>query len=786
MRIDDAVSAIPVHLGAGIWGTLAVAFFGVPERLATGLSFWNQLGVQTLGVLACGVWTFCVTYIALRIVNRFSPLRASSTDEEIGLNVSEHGATTDLLDLFMVMDRQSKTGDLSVRVPVEAFTEVGQIAARYNSVMDTLEQAVARTETIVKTAMDGIVTFTRDGLAVTSLNPAAEAIFGYREAQLRGSPVTLLLGGDAVAPTPRDSPHLRALLDSFSRRETMGRRQDGELFPLEVVVTEAKVDREPFFTATFRDITERKRAEEELLRAKDAAEEANRAKSAFLANMSHELRTPLNAIIGYSEMLREEAEDAGYGELTTDLEKIRTAGKHLLELINNILDLSKIEAGRMDLYYERFDLRRLIDDVIVSVQPLLEKRGNRLELDLAPQLGSISADLTKTRQILLNLLSNAAKFTERGTVTLRVSPFEALREQFAGYELPPNIALAFQISDTGIGMSADQIANLFQEFTQADASTTRKYGGTGLGLAISRRFAQLMGGDIIVSSVLHVGSTFTVLLPSTKREDRPALPDSEPILSAAAAPHHTGPVLVIDDDPVARELIERTLVADGLAVVSAADGVTGLQLARELRPAAITLDVMMPDMDGWSVLSALKEDPDLARIPVVMVTMLDEEKRGIALGAADYLTKPIDRERLLTVLESFRPNVTAGTAQILVVEDDQTTREMLRKMLEKEGWHVDDVDNGAAALRQVAERQPDLILLDLMMPTLDGFEVVAALRATQIWRSIPIVVLTAMDLTAADRARLNGYVEKVLQKGAYNHEELLEDIRALVMNWVRP
>ncbi|NNJ08908.1 ammonium transporter [Chloroflexales bacterium ZM16-3] len=777
-RIDDAVGVIPVHLAAGIWGTLAVGLFGEPERLNTGLSFFQQVGVQLLGILACGVWTFGVSYLALRLLDRVFPLRASPEDEEIGLNVSEHGATSDLLDLFVVMEHQSHTGDLSLRVPVEPFTEVGQIAARYNSVMETLERAVARTETIVQTAMDGIVTFSRQGLQISTLNPAAEAIFGYSEAQVAGQPAPLLLEGSAGGPM--SALAATALISetaaTAARRELTGRRADGSTFPVEAQFTEARLGREPFFTGTFRDITERKRAETELIQAKEAAEAANRAKSTFLANMSHELRTPLNAIIGYSEMLREEAEESGSADLVPDLEKIRTAGKHLLELINNILDLSKIEAGRMDLYYERFVVRGLIDDVAATITPMVERNRNRLVIEQDPAVDILNADLTKVRQVLLNLLSNASKFTEGGTVTLRVTR-EGLRE---GSTLPET--LSFEVSDTGIGLSAEQLGGLFQEFSQADASTTRKYGGTGLGLAISRRFCQMMGGEITVTSAPGEGATFRVTLPL----GLPIMPSHEPAVDGqgpALAALPQAAVLVIDDDPEARELIRRTLEREGIRVMLASGGAEGMAMARAARPAVITLDVMMPDLDGWAILGEIKADAELRDVPVIMMTMVDDRQRGFALGASDYLLKPVDRERLLSVLESHRPAIEAAS-NILVVEDDPSTREMLRRMLEREGWQVAEANNGEVALGRVAERRPDLILLDLMMPKMDGFEVISALRSTALWRNIPIVVLTAMDLSATDRLRLNGYVEKVLQKGSYDHEELLADVRSLVLSYI--
>ena len=500
-----------------------------------------------------------------------------------------------------------------------------------------------------------------------------------------------------------------------------------------------------------------------LFQARDKAEDANRAKSSFLANMSHELRTPLTAIIGYSEMLIEEAEGLGQPDSVGDLQKIRASGRHLLELINEVLDLSRIEAGRMTLHYEDFDLATVVREVCDTVRPLAEKNHDRLECELPPAALKVHCDQTKIRQTLLNLLSNACKFTQHGQVRLRLAV-----ENTAGCDW-----VVVTITDTGIGMTEEQVGRLFQPFTQADTAITRKYGGSGLGLTISKKFTEALGGQLDVTSKPNGGTTFTVRFPVRPQPVAPE-PGSGPVLPAA--PAQAPCVLVIDDDPNTRDLLVRFLLKEGFAPQTAADGRRGLELARQLRPALITLDVMMPELDGWSVLAALKADAMLATIPVVMVTMADGRERGFSLGAAEFLNKPVDFARLSGLLRQHCP--APGDRPILVVEDDEISGHLLRRNLEKEGYAVMLAANGREALDQIRLRLPAVILLDLMMPEMDGFEFAQTVRTRRDLREVPIIVLTAKDLTDEDRQRLTGNVTTILQKQTATPEDLQNELRA--------
>jgi signal transduction histidine kinase/CheY-like chemotaxis protein len=493
-------------------------------------------------------------------------------------------------------------------------------------------------------------------------------------------------------------------------------------------------------------------------------EVASQLKSQFLANMSHELRTPLNAIIGVTEMLHEDAVDLKREDELEPLERVLRAAKHLLALINDILDLSKIEAGKMDIHIESFAIAPLVEDVVQTIGTMAAKNGNQVVVDCAANIGTMRADQTRIRQALLNLASNANKFTERGTVTIATR-----RATEAGREW-----MTMAVTDTGIGLTPEQMGKLFQEFVQADASTTRKYGGTGLGLAISRRFCQMMGGDITVASELGRGSTFTIRLPAEVWAVQPAAAVRDaaaprPGMAQSGAPT----ILVVDDDQTVREVMERHLTREGFSTVTASGGQEGLRRARQLHPAAITLDIMMPDLDGWTVLAAIKGDPELADIPVILMTIVDEKNRGYALGATDYMVKPIDREQLSRVLRNI---CGAVGRQALLVDDDDMMRRGMRLALERDGWQVSEADNGRVALARLAETRPDIIMLDLMMPEMDGFEFLTEMRSRAEWRDIPVLVVTAKDLTAEERSRLNGGVERVLQKSASDLDELLREI----------
>ena len=515
------------------------------------------------------------------------------------------------------------------------------------------------------------------------------------------------------------------------------------------------------WVGTHTDITAAKEAQEQLRLAKENAELANRTKSEFLANMSHELRTPLSAIIGYSELMGEEIEGGCEArELAPDMAKVESNARHLLGLINDVLDLSKVESGKMDVFAETFAVDAMLRDMAATVGGLVAKRGNTLALELAAGLGTADTDLVKTRQVLLNLLSNAAKFTENGTITLSASR-----------ETGPDGGdwLRVSVRDSGIGMSADELAKLFQRFSQADVSTTRRFGGTGLGLSLTKAFAEMLGGRVTVASAPGQGSTFTLHLPAVYA----------PAADAGGAETPEGRedpawdlVLVIDDDADQRALITRVLRREKFRVRVAADGRSGLAEARRLRPRAILLDVLMPGIDGWSVLTELKADPDLSAIPVVMVTSVDQRSLAVSLGAADYMTKPVQWDRLSQVVNRFR----SPHGRILLVEDEFATRLALRGALERDGWTVAEASDGAEALESASRETPSAVLLDLSMPVMDGFRFLEELRRLPGCAAVPVVVMTARELSREDRQRLRG-ASQILNRGDVSLQDLTERLQ---------
>jgi CheY-like chemotaxis protein len=443
----------------------------------------------------------------------------------------------------------------------------------------------------------------------------------------------------------------------------------------------------------------------------------------------------------------------------SDLKKIEGAGRHLLEIIGNILDLSKIEAGKMDAFIEEIDISSMLDEVGEIITPLAAKNGNTLEIHSSEAVGSFSSDRTKVKQCLLNVLSNANKFTRNGQLSLTVERFE-------------RSMIRIRISDTGIGMNDEQLRRLFQAFSQADASTTKRFGGTGLGLAITRHFCRLLGGDITAASEVGKGSTFTIVLRDQSLEPQPSTVPDESVPEVVVARQDRGiVVLIVDDDPVSRDLLSTSLKREGYYTVQARGGDEALELARKIRPDAITLDVLMPKTDGWSVLEALKRDAELRKIPVIMVTIAPDRSIGLSLGAAEVLTKPVNRSELTSVLR----DLLAREGPILVVEDDLATLETVRGTVEKMGLSIAEAANGKKALAWLSENEPPaLILLDLMMPEMDGFEFLDAFNRKAEWQCVPVVVITAKQLTAAERDLLS--VRTIIQKGVSIERDIASTI----------
>jgi signal transduction histidine kinase/CheY-like chemotaxis protein len=533
------------------------------------------------------------------------------------------------------------------------------------------------------------------------------------------------------------------------------------------------------------EIAFRKIAEESLVLAKEEAEAAARTKSEFLANMSHEIRTPLNAILGYGEILQFEARKIDRQDFVEDLRAIEFAGRHLLSLINEILELSKIHAGKMEIYPESFDLSNLVEEVITTVRPLAQKKKNKLEVIRQGLPDSMYSDSSRIRQILLNLLGNSCKFTEAGEIHLTVS----------GKTVDGIKWVYFTIGDTGIGIAPEKIPRLFEEFVQADSSTTRKHGGTGLGLTISKRLSMLLGGDIQASSELGKGASFTVSIPEdvsavslfeketvsgwAEWEERFLDEESEfnsegnrKMLSEFDFPMDQ--VLVIYEDEVTCNLIRKFMEKEGCKVETTDDGEQGIRLAGQNDPALIILDDMVKTLDKCEVLPQIRQNPALENTPVIILS--DANVGSKMKGATEFLSKPLDWDHFVNIFKKYRKKTTDFS--ILVIEDDAINREALARILNKSGWNVLEAIDGPSAFKLLnTETIPDMILLDLVLQEMNGFELITRLRQNQDWKDIPIIINSAKELTLEERGRLQGDVVKILKKGDVTCSELLQAIR---------
>jgi PAS domain S-box-containing protein len=637
-----------------------------------------------------------------------------------------------------------------------------EIAERQR-VEDALRESEQKYRHIINAAADAIISLDEHGL-VCEFNAAAEQMFGFTKAELLGKSLIPIM-----PPHLRDA-HTAGLqrylmtgqrqLSHWHNIELPGYTRDGREFPLEVSFSLLEASDKKFLTGVLRDITERKRVEGALHQAREAAEAATQAKSVFLANMSHELRTPMNAIIGFTRLVMRRSQDVLPQRQYENLEKILMSAEHLMTLINDILDLSKIEAGHMEVHPGSFSLETVVDVCLHTLEPMVLSEHIRLVKDIDAALPLLATDQDKVQQILMNLLSNAVKFTRAGTITVAAWHHDGV--------------LTMAVTDTGIGIPAEALEHIFEEFRQVDSSTTRQYGGTGLGLAISRRLAQLLGGDITVQSTVEVGSTFTVTLPlhyaavslGTRVATIPApeeslsLPESDKIL------------LAIDDDPDVIYLLRENLAEAGYRVVGATSAEEGLQQARVLHPLAITLDILMPHKDGWQLLHELKTDATTRDIPIIVLSVVDNKALGYQLGAFDYLLKPFDREAILAALTRIPPQ----HGRLLVVDDDVQIVDLVRQCLEGEPYEVVAAADGQEALEAIAQHRPDILLLDLLMPRLDGFAVIERLRQDAQYHQLPIIVLTAKTLTAPEYARIEQSVRTVIQKQGWGYDTLKQEL----------
>jgi signal transduction histidine kinase/DNA-binding response OmpR family regulator len=499
--------------------------------------------------------------------------------------------------------------------------------------------------------------------------------------------------------------------------------------------------------------------------ARETANAQNEAKSQFLAKMSHELRTPLNAILGYATLLHEDAVATGDSAAAADLERIRLAGRNLLTVINDILDLTKIEAGNASLDRQAIDIRELAEALVASVSSH-EQNGNRFEMKIDDDVGIMVGDGTKIRQCLGHLMMNAAKFTRGGTITLSAS------------QVNGGTAIQFSVEDDGIGIEEQQLSSLFDAFTQATYAHSGRHPGAGLGLAITRRLARMMGGDCTVESVAGTGSVFRLTLPVTPREERslPAIPAND-VDTAAPQAGEGKCILVVDDDEATLDLMTRWLEPLGYRVVVALDGETGLRLVRQHRPSLVLLDAWLPGRSGYDILSELRRDPVVGNTPVILVTVDDDRARGLACGASDYLRKPVSEETLAAVLGVYDHGC---TGEVLVIEDDDDAADLIKRCLEQVGFSTQRASNGREGLEMAAAKKPKAIVLDIRLPELDGFAVIECLAAAERLSEVPVVVVSGCDMSLAQHRKLAAAGHRVFTKGVVTPREIAQSLREMV------
>jgi PAS domain S-box-containing protein len=649
-------------------------------------------------------------------------------------------------------------------------------------------EAEDRVNAMMKSVMDGIIAIDQNGI-IHDYNPAAEEIFGYSYDEVMGKNIKMLMPDelanihDSLIQHYVDTGKAKAV---GLKREFTAKHKNGHLLPIEVAITEMRSKGERrYFVGSCRDISERKKNEKEIeLKSKqletmveeqtvlaESASTANKMKSGFLANMSHELRTPLNVIIGVTELLQEDCEDDGLEEMEEPLDRIHRSSSHLLQLINDVLDLSKIEAGKVELHLEKFLFSNFWRDIKEAGQVLSRNNENKISFIIKDDIEFLDTDLVRLKQIMINLIGNACKFTEKGKVSVT----------FKKEKKKNGVAkLAFYVSDTGIGLTKEQVNSLFQEFKQADSSTTKKYGGTGLGLVISRSFAQLMGGEITVESNYGKGSVFKLELPFRAVDIELArkevvIANSLRVVSGSIKDRK---ILVVDDEAASRLTVVNALSRQGYNIIEASNGTDAIRMAKELKPALITLDICMPNVSGWDVLAALKADDITKDIPVVMCSVLDRQQKGFDLGAVDHLTKPVERKLLMRTVLKHVGNI--PNKQLLVVDDEKSVRQAVRRCFKNSEVNVQEASCGKAALKKIRKRIPDIMILDLMMPEMDGFELLAELRSKPETSQIPVVVATSKNLTKSERDYLEQGGVCVLQKGQNQLKDFIEHLEASV------